>query len=112
MSLFILLNVFRVESHGNCFWCYSPWHPIFQNVGQAGSRCSVDIGEEKRGSVFPLCFVRYFGQLTFPDPRCFSSISSSVQEDSKLSFSLNLWVIAQMIYSTKNVSLHSLAFKV
>ena len=65
------------------------------------------------GSLSPFhSFVREFGQLAFPEPRGFSSISSSVQEDCKLSFSFSLRVFAQVVYSIKNVSFHSLTLKV
>lgn len=46
MSLFILLNVFRVESYGNCSWCYSAWHPSFQNEGGQKADALWILGED------------------------------------------------------------------
>lgn len=49
VSLFTPLKVFRMESHVNCFCCYSLWLPIFQNQWWAESRCSVDTsGREQK----------------------------------------------------------------
>ena len=113
LAVFLFVTIFPSNERwdSSSSWMCSEWNPTgivltaiapgiptFRMRGRQKADALWILGEENRESPSPSwSFVRWFGPLAFPGPRCLSSISSSVQEDCELSFSLNLWVFAPMI---------------